>query len=107
VLKYLQENGIVTKSGIMLGMGETVEEIDETMDDLLSVGCRIITIGQYLQPTPKNIPVEKFVTPQEFDRHRQVALEKGFRYVESGALVRSSYHAEKHVGKTSFSVLNK
>ncbi len=102
VLKYLQENGITTKSGIMLGMGETTEEIDQTMDDLLAINCKIITIGQYLQPTPQNLPVEKFISEEEFNRHREVALSKGFDFVESGSLVRSSYHAEKHVGKEDF-----
>lgn len=102
VLKYLQENGITTKSGIMLGMGETTEEIDQVMDDLLAINCKIITIGQYLQPTPKNLPVQKFISEKEFDRHRKVALSKGFDFVESGSLVRSSYHAEKHVGKENF-----
>jgi len=97
VLQYLKENGITTKSGIMLGMGETIEEIDQVMDDLLAVGCKIITIGQYLQPTPKNIPVKRFVTKEEFERHEKTALAKGFDFVESGSLVRSSYHAEKHI----------
>ncbi|MCD6367167.1 MAG: lipoyl synthase, partial [Bacteroidales bacterium] len=102
VLKYLQENGITTKSGIMLGMGETTEEIDQVMDDLLAINCKIITIGQYLQPTSENLPVEKFISEKEFNRHRAVALSKGFDFVESGSLVRSSYHAEKHVGKEDF-----
>lgn len=97
VLRYLKENGITTKSGIMLGLGETIEEIDQVMDDLLSVGCKIITIGQYLQPTPKNLPVKRFVTNEEFDRHKKTALAKGFDFVESSSLVRSSYHAEKHI----------
>lgn len=102
VLKYLKENGVTTKSGIMLGMGETTEEIDQVMDDLLEVGCKIITIGQYLQPTPQNLPVERFIPEKEFVKHQKVALLKGFDFVESGALVRSSYHAEKHVGKENF-----
>jgi len=97
VLQYLKENSITTKSGIMLGMGETIKEIDQVMDDLLTVGCKIITIGQYLQPTPKNLPVKKFVTKEEFERHKKTALAKGFDFVESDSLVRSSYHAEKHV----------
>ena len=99
VLYYLNKKGIVTKSGIMLGMGETVAEIDQVMDDLLSVGCKIITIGQYLQPSSENLPVTRFIPPEEFDRHRTVAKEKGFNFVESGPLVRSSYHAEKHIRK--------
>ncbi len=102
VLAYLKESGITTKSGIMLGMGETTEEIDQTMDDLLAIGCKIITIGQYLQPSPQNLPVERFIPEKEFDRHREIALAKGFDFVESGSLVRSSYHAEKHVGKDYF-----
>ena len=102
VLKYLQENGITTKSGIMLGMGETTKEIDQVTDDLLAIDCKIITIGQHLQPTPKNLPVERFVSEKEFNRHQTVALSKGFDFVESGSLVRSSYHAEKRVGKEDF-----
>ncbi len=96
-LRYLNEKGLTTKSGIMLGLGETKEEILDTMDDLLSVECRIMTIGQYLQPSPKNLPVERYVTPDEFEALKQIGLTKGFRFVESGPLVRSSYHAEKHL----------
>jgi lipoic acid synthetase len=96
-LRYLNEKGITTKSGIMLGLGETKEEILETMDDLLSVDCRIMTIGQYLQPSSKNLSVERYVTPEEFTELKQIGIEKGFRFVESGPLVRSSYHAEKHL----------
>jgi len=99
VLKYLSDNGVVTKSGIMLGLGETEEEIYEVMDDLLKVGCQIMTIGQYLQPTKHHLEVKDYVHPDVFDKYKKVGLEKGFRFVESGALVRSSYHAEKHVGK--------
>jgi lipoic acid synthetase len=83
----------------MVGLGETEEEIYEVMDDLLKIGCKIITIGQYLQPTPKQIPVDRYVSPGEFERYKQVALQKGFDFVESGALVRSSYHAERHIIK--------
>jgi lipoyl synthase len=97
VLEYLSNKGVITKSGIMLGLGETKEEIFQTMEDLLKVGCKIITIGQYLQPTPDNLPVLKFYSPEEFDELKQIAIKKGFRMVESGSLVRSSYHAEKHV----------
>ncbi len=96
-LKYLSEKGIVTKSGIMLGLGEKKEEILELMDDLLSVDCKILTIGQYLQPTKENISVQKFVSEEDFADLKTIALEKGFRMVESGSLIRSSYHAEKHV----------
>jgi lipoic acid synthetase len=97
VLKRLKDADIKTKSGIMLGLGETIDEIYETMDDLRSVGLDILTMGQYLQPTVKHLPVVRFVRPEEFATFKEVALEKGFRYVESGPLVRSSYHAEKHL----------
>ncbi len=97
VLQYLAINGMKTKSGIMIGLGETQEEIEQTMDDLLKVDCRILTIGQYLQPTKDNVKVEKFYTPDEFDELKSIALQKGFIHVESSSLVRSSYHAEKHV----------
>jgi lipoic acid synthetase len=86
-----------TKSGIMLGLGETDEEIIETMSDLRSVNVDILTIGQYLQPTAKHLPISEFVTPERFDKYKAIGLEMGFRYVESGPLVRSSYHAEKHL----------
>ncbi|HEU4717470.1 MAG TPA: lipoyl synthase, partial [Bacteroidia bacterium] len=95
VLKFLREGGCRTKSGIMVGLGEKDEEVFETMDDLVNAGVEIFTIGQYLQPTKKHLPVVEFVHPEKFALYRQVALEKGFRYVESGPLVRSSYHAEK------------
>jgi len=85
------------KSGLMVGLGETEEEILQTMDDLIGVGCTILTIGQYLQPTRKHLTVKEYVTPEQFEKYRIIALGKGFRFVESGTLVRSSYHAEKHV----------
>ncbi len=97
VLQYLAKNGMKTKSGIMVGLGETRAEIEQTMDDLIKVECRILTIGQYLQPTKENIKVEKFYTHDEFDDLKSIALQKGFIHVESSSLVRSSYHAEKHV----------
>lgn len=97
VLFRLKKGGMKTKSGIMLGLGETEEEIIETIDDLSAVNCDILTMGQYLQPTPKHLPVAEFVPPQKFDEYREYALKKGFRFVESGPLVRSSYHAEKHL----------
>jgi lipoic acid synthetase len=81
----------------MLGMGETEEEIYETFDDLRKAGVEILTIGQYLQPTKKHLSVQKYVHPDEFAKYKEVALSKGFSYVESGPLVRSSYHAEKHI----------
>lgn len=86
-----------TKSGVMLGLGESEEEVLETIDDLAGVNCDILTLGQYLQPTPKHLPVAEFITPEKFDEYKEYALKKGFRYVESGPLVRSSYHAEKHL----------
>ncbi len=97
VLFRLKKGGMRTKSGIMLGLGETDEEIIETMEDLISVNVDILTIGQYLQPTPKHLPIAEFVTPERFDKYRELGLKMGFRYVESGPLVRSSYHAEKHL----------
>ena len=85
--------GIVTKSGIMLGLGETEPEIFQTMDDLREVGCQVLTMGQYLRPTPNHLPVVEFVTPEEFDLYGEIARKKGFEHVASGPLVRSSYHA--------------
>jgi len=97
VLKRLKDAGLNTKSGIMLGLGETEQEIYETMDDLRAVGCDVLTIGQYLQPTPKHLPVKEFIHPDVFNKYKQVGIEKGFRFVESSPLVRSSYHAERHI----------
>lgn len=97
VLRRLKEGGMKTKSGIMLGLGETEEEVIETMDDLRAVKVDILTLGQYLQPTPKHLPVAEFITPETFEKYKNIGLEKGFRFVESGPLVRSSYHAEKHL----------
>ena len=97
VLKRLKEGGMKVKSGIMLGLGETEEEVIETLKDLQQVGCEIVTIGQYLQPTPKHLPVVEFVHPTQFAKYKQIGLELGIGYVESGPLVRSSYHAEKHI----------
>lgn len=97
VLFRLKKGGMRTKSGVMLGLGETDEEIIETMTDLRSVGVDILTLGQYLQPTPKHLPIQEFITPERFDKYGQLGREMGFRYVESGPLVRSSYHAEKHI----------
>ena len=81
----------------MLGLGETEDELLTTMDELRSVGCDILTLGQYLQPSKKHLEVNRFVTPAEFANFKEIALNKGFLYVESGPMVRSSYHAEKHV----------
>ncbi len=97
VLKRLKDAGMKTKSGIMLGLGETEQEIYETMDDLRAVGCDVLTMGQYLQPSAKHLPVVEFIHPEVFAKYKVIGLEKGFRYVESGPLVRSSYHAEKHI----------
>ena len=97
VLRRLKEGGMRTKSGIMLGLGETDEEVIEAMDDLRSVGVDVLTLGQYLQPTNKHIAVDKFITPKKFEEYKRIGLEKGFRFVESSPLVRSSYHAEKHL----------
>ena len=97
VLKYIAESGITAKSGIMLGLGETEDEILQTMDDLISVGCKVMTIGQYLAPTINHIPVKEYIAPEKFDQYREIGLKKGFLFVESSPLVRSSYQAEKHV----------
>lgn len=97
VLFRLKKGGMKTKSGVMLGLGETEEEVLETMHDLRSVGTDVLTLGQYLQPTPKHLPVAEFITPEKFEEYKIIGLEMGFRYVESGPLVRSSYHAEKHI----------
>ncbi len=97
VLQYLRNKGVMTKSGIMLGLGETREEIIQTMDDLRSVDCQVMTIGQYLQPTKKHYPVQDYIHPDIFEEYRKIGVEKGFRHIESAPMVRSSYHAEKHV----------
>jgi lipoyl synthase len=97
VLLRAKRAGLRTKSGIMLGLGETDAEVIETMEDLRSVGCDVMTLGQYLQPTKQHLPVAEFVTPERFARYREEGLARGFRFVESAPLVRSSYHAEKHV----------
>lgn len=93
----IESRGMFTKSGIMVGLGETTEEIIQTMRDLKNVDCDILTIGQYLQPAIKRLKVEKYYTPEEFAEFKRIGLEMGFRYVESGPLVRSSYHAHEHV----------
>ena len=92
-----KERGRRTKSGVMLGLGETKEEVLEVLQDLANWGCDVVTLGQYLQPTKMHLNVERFVTPEEFDFYKEEGLKMGIKYVESGALVRSSYHAEKHV----------
>ena len=95
VIRQIAESGITAKSGIMVGLGETPAE--ELMDDLISVGCKILTIGQYLQPTHKHFPVAAYITPEQFAVYKETGLKKGFEQVESAPLVRSSYHAEKHI----------
>ena len=96
VISKISASGITSKSGIMLGLGETEEEIYHTMDDLLSSGCKVMTLGQYLRPTRKNLPVAEYIDPDTFEKYRVAGLKKGFQQVESSPLVRSSYHAEKH-----------
>lgn len=97
VLKYLADKGANAKSGIMLGLGETEEEVLQAMDDLRAVGCRIMTIGQYLQPSKLHYPVQDYIHPDKFEEYRLKGIEKGFAHIESAPMVRSSYHAEKHV----------
>jgi lipoic acid synthetase len=98
VLAYLKEQGLPrTKSGVMLGLGETEEEVIETMHDLRKADVDIITLGQYMQPTPEHLPVQEYIEPAHFERLKEIGLDMGFKYVESGPLVRSSYHAEKHL----------
>lgn len=97
VLRYIASKGIRTKSGIMLGLGETRDEILQTMDNLLSVGCQIMTIGQYLQPTKNHYPLQEYIHPDTFAEYGRIGKEKGFRHIESAPMVRSSYHAEKHI----------
>jgi lipoyl synthase len=96
-LKIISQTGTRTKSGIMLGLGETYEEVLESMDDMLNSGVQILTLGQYLQPTKNHLPVAEYITPELFARLKETGLKRGFRYVESGPLVRSSYHAERHL----------
>lgn len=97
VLAHIASNQTIAKTGIMLGLGETEEEVLELMDDVLATGCKILTIGQYMQPSRNNIAVTAYITPEKFEEYKQIGLSKGFKYVESGPFVRSSYCAEKHV----------
>ena len=97
VIGRISSKGVKSKSGIMVGLGETPEEVETLMDDLLTVGCQILTIGQYLQPSHRHYPVAEYVTPLQFAKYKTIGLEKGFNIVESAPLVRSSYHAEKHI----------
>jgi lipoyl synthase len=98
VIKQIATSGLKAKSGIMVGLGETEVEVLETMDDLRKVNCTIFTIGQYLQPTPAHLAVTEYVHPDQFEKYRIAGIEKGFTHIESKPLVRSSYHAEKHIG---------
>lgn len=97
VIRHIAERGVRSKSGIMLGLGETRDEILQTMDDLLAAGCEVMTIGQYLQPTKAHYPLQEYVTPEIFAEYGEIGRKKGFRHIESSPMVRSSYHAERHV----------
>lgn len=97
VLKYISQKGKTAKSGFMLGLGEKENEIYETIRDIASAGCRILTIGQYLKPSASHMDVVEYITPEKFEEYKESALESGFNFVESNPLVRSSFHAEKHV----------
>ena len=97
VLSHIASRCVRTKSGIMLGLGEREEEVNEALNDLYATGCRIVTIGQYLAPSLEHMPVVEYVTPEKFEEYRRKGLEIGFDFVESSPLVRSSFHAEKHV----------
>ena len=97
VLSYIASQNIITKTGIMLGLGETEDEVLTLMDDALAAGCSIITIGQYMQPSRQNIPVTEYIFPEKFEEYKNLGLQKGFKFVESSPLVRSSYCAEKHI----------
>ncbi len=97
VLKYFKEHGLVTKTGVMVGIGEKPEEIIEVMKDMRKSDVDILTVGQYLQPTKEHLPIDRYVTPDEFEMYRKNGLKMGFKYVESGPLVRSSYHADEQI----------
>lgn len=97
VIRCIAQSGVIAKSGIMLGLGETEEEVLQIMDDLRASGCKVMTIGQYLAPTLNHIQVKEYITPEQFERYRTIGLQKGFSFVESSPLVRSSYRADDHV----------
>jgi lipoic acid synthetase len=97
VIAHIAKKGYLAKSGIMVGLGEQQHEVEQAMDDLISVGCKAITIGQYLQPRGQNLPVNSYIEPKVFEEYKTIAISKGFKFVESGPLVRSSYHAEEAV----------
>jgi lipoic acid synthetase len=96
-LRRIKEAGLRTKTGFMVGLGETEEEVNEILDDLKAAGVDVVTIGQYLQPTKMHLEVAEFVTPETFKKYEEMGYAKGFNFVESGPLVRSSYHAERHI----------
>ncbi len=106
VIRYIAERGMVAKSGIMVGVGENDDEVLQTLKDLKDAGCDIVTIGQYLQPTAKHLPVSRYVHPEQFESYKKSALEMGFSYVESGPLVRSSYMADKAINGRKKRVIN-
>jgi len=97
VLSYISHSGVITKSGIMLGLGEKEEEVIQTMKDIRKAGCKIITIGQYLAPPSSLLPVTKYINPEQFDKYHEIGINLGFSFVESSPLVRSSYHSDKHI----------
>jgi len=97
VLRYIAKSGITTKSGLMLGLGESEDEVLATMDDLLSAGVKVMTLGQYLRPTIDHMAVQEYILPEQFEKYRETGIRKGFAIVESSPLVRSSYNAEKHI----------
>jgi lipoic acid synthetase len=97
VIAHIAASGTIAKSGIMVGLGETKEEVMQTMDDLKNAGCNVMTIGQYLQPSKTNIEVTEYIHPDVFEEYRKIGMSKGFRHVESSPFVRSSYHSERHV----------
>lgn len=97
------DSSIITKSGLMVGLGEQVDEVASVMDDLIGAGCDMLTIGQYLQPSPAHLPIAEYVAPEQFERYKRIALEKGFSFVASGPFVRSSYHAHEGITQLRFS----
>jgi lipoic acid synthetase len=97
------DSSIITKSGLMVGLGEQDDEVTSVMDDLIGAGCDMLTIGQYLQPSPAHLPIAEYVTPEQFERYKRIALEKGFSFVASGPFVRSSYHAHEGITQLRFS----
>ncbi len=100
VLKYVSGSGIVTKSGFMVGLGETADEVIKTMKDLFDSGCTVLTIGQYLKPSMENLDVVEYITPGQFEQYKKIACGIGFKHVESGPLVRSSYMADKALNRS-------